>query len=116
MQPAKKSEQQGKTEYVYFPEGDGVTDAYTAIRRMLDERWRLRGDEHGQAPLFIQSDGQGWTVREAAALFKLSGRAIGIDESDLGAHCGRIGGATDLFASDCPAALLQVSGRWARAR
>ena len=28
------------------------------------------------------------------------------------ARRGRIGGATDLFAIDCPAALIQVQGRW----
>ena len=38
VQPAKKSEQHGTSEYVFLPEGDGITDAYTWVRAMLDMR------------------------------------------------------------------------------
>ena len=55
--------------------------------------------------------GQGWTVEQVRKLFKLSGKAIGIDPQELGAHSGRIGGATDLFAEKADAVMLQIQGR-----
>ena len=116
VQPAKKSEQQGKTEWVYLPEGDGVTDAYSAIARMLEARERAKGRGGGRLgdgePLFAHTDGSAWVVNDARTLFKRSASAIGVDPTFLGAHSGRVGGATDLFASDCPAALMQIQGRW----
>jgi hypothetical protein len=110
--PAKKSEQQGKTELVYFPEGDGVTDAYTALKEYLDERLKRCGHELHEAPLFLDCAGRTAQVKHARALFKASGKVIGIPEGDMGSHAGRIGGATDLFAADAPEALLQMCGRW----
>ena len=50
------------------------------------------------------------------ALYKASGKALGIDTTYLGAHCGRIGSATDLFANGCDVVLLQMQGRWYAAR
>ena len=109
--PAKKSEQQGKDEYVYFPKGNGVTDAYTAIMGMRADR-EGRGTWSSGAPLWAKANGESWAVPEIRALFKASGKALGIDTAHLGAHCGRIGGATDLFAEGCDAVLLQMQGRW----
>ena len=39
-------------------------------------------------------------------------RAIGLDPKDLGAHSGRFGGATDLFAANVPPVAIQIAGRW----
>ena len=109
--PAKKSEQQGKDEYVYLPKGNGVTDAYTAIMAMREDR-KGKGTWSDDAPLWATANGSSWTVTEVRALFKASGKALGMNTAHLGAHCGRIGGATDLFAEGCDAVLLQMQGRW----
>ena len=45
-------------------------------------------------------------------LYKAAAEAIGMDPKDFASHCGRIGGCTDLFATKCPAVLLQMQGRW----
>jgi hypothetical protein len=116
VQPAKKSEQQGKTEYVFLPKGDGVTDAYTALRGMLKWRVEAFGEEDEDAPLFCFDDGKHFQVRHVRALFKASGDMIGVDSSQLGAQSARIGGATDLMVTNCSPVMLQVSGRWVRAR
>ena len=113
--PAKKSERQGKTEHVYFPQGDGVVDAYTALWNMVCERKARFGDEPDNAPLFLLPQQTPYQTRHACALFKSSGERIGIEVKWLGAHSGRIGGATDHFSADTPAALLQNVGRWVRA-
>jgi hypothetical protein len=112
--PAKKSEQQGKTEYVFFPEGDGITDAYTALKRMIACRQRIFGDESSDAPLFCFEDGSFYQVRHVRALFKESGKLIDVDPGELGAQSARAGGATDLMAVNCSPAMLQISGRWVR--
>ena len=111
VQPAKKAEQGGKTEFVYFPKGDGVTDAYTALEAMKGERQRA-GTWERDEPLWRQRGGGSWTVEHARRLFKLSGEAIGINPTELGAHSGRIGGATDLFAEGADGVMLQIQGRW----
>ena len=116
VQPAKKSEQQGKSEYVYLPEGDGVTDAYTAIIEMLKAREVKWGDEPGDTPLFVFDSGAHYKVAHARALFKMSGKAIGIDPNELGAQSARIGGATDSFNAKGTPAELQIMGRWVRSR
>ena len=113
--PAKKNEQQGKTEFVYLPEGNGVTDAYSAIRAMLAARFEAFGEEPGTAPLFKWASGKEATIGHARKLFKVSGGMIGLDKGELGAQSGRIGGATDLFSADATPALLQINGRWVRA-
>jgi len=113
--PAKKGEQQGKDEFVYLPKGNGVTDAYTALMAMWDDR-RAAGTWQAHAPLWMKPNGETWVVAEVRALFKASGRALGMNTKHLGAHCGRIGGATDLFAEGCDAVLLQMQGRWYAAR
>ena len=109
--PAKKGEQKAKDEYVYFPKGNGVTDAYSAIAAMRKVRER-EGTWQADTPLFTTGKGATWTVPEVRTLFKLSGAKLGLDTSFLGAHCGRIGGATDLFAEGCDAVMLQIQGRW----
>ena len=43
--PAKKGEQQAKDEHVFLPEDDGVTDAYTALKEMIELRRRLWPNE-----------------------------------------------------------------------
>ena len=112
VQPAKKSEQQGKTEFVFFPEGDGITDGFTAVERMLRFREEMFGEEPDDSPLFRFAGGAYYEVRHARTLIKESGRLIDIDPSELGAQSARIGGATDLMVTDCGPALLQVNGRW----
>ena len=113
--PAKKGEQQGKDEFVYLPKGNGVTDAYTAIMGMREDR-RAAGTWQAGMPLWLKAGGETWVVAEVRALYKASGKALGIATKHLGAHCGRIGGATDLFAEGCDAVLLQMQGRWYAAR
>ena len=113
--PAKKSEQQGKDEFVYLPKGNGITDAYTAIMGMRADR-RAAGTWQAGTPLWLKASGETWVVAEVRALYKASGKALGIATKHLGAHCGRIGGATDLFAEGCDAVLLQMQGRWYAAR
>ena len=109
--PAKKGPDQGKTELLIFGEGDGVTDAYTAIEAMLAAR-AANGPLHPDDPLFAHADGTPWTSGELRSLFKDMAAAIGLPPDELGSHAGRIGGATDLFAANCPPAVLQVMGRW----
>ena len=41
---------------------------------------------------------------------------LGIPWEQLGAQSGRIGGATDLFASGASPAVMQIAGRWVRMR
>ena len=112
VQPAKKSEQNGKTEMVYLPKGNGVTDGYTAIKKMLEYRQGAHDDE----PLFLAPNGKTWTTASARALFKESAKALGQNPDLFGAHSGRIGGATDLFAEDCDGVMMQIQGRWYAAR
>ena len=108
--PAKKSEQQAKSEIVLLPKGDGVTDAYTALAHIIGKRGI--GEKGSDEPLFVHDDGEPWLIGEVRALFKRSGAAIGIKQSELGAQSGRIGGATDMFAQGATPAMLQMSGRW----
>ena len=108
--PAKKSEQQAKSEIVLLPKGDGVTDAYTALAHIIGKRGI--GERGSDEPLFVHDDGEPWLIGEVRALFKRSGAAIGIKQSELGAQSGRIGGATDMFAQGATPAMLQMSGRW----
>lgn len=109
--PAKKGPDQGKTELLIFGEGDGITDAYTAIEAMLAAR-AAKAPLDPDAPLFAHADGSPWTSGQLRALFKEMAAAIGLPVDELGSHAGRIGGATDLFAANCPPAVLQVMGRW----
>jgi hypothetical protein len=112
--PAKKSEQQGKTEYVYLPKGDGVTDAYSALEAML--RCRGIGKEdmrHSEEALFMHEDGESkWTCRQFRAHMAKAGLAVGITSVKMTCHSGRIGGATDAFASGCDPIMMQMQGRW----
>ena len=113
--PAKKPPGQPKDEPVLYPAGDGVTDFFSACAAMLDER-RARAP-HGSldpsAPLFLNpATGRAFTTTELRALFRGVARAIGLPPADIGAHSGRIGGATDLFASGAPPVAIQIAGRW----
>ena len=108
--PAKKGEQQGKTEFVYFPQGDGITDAYSAIRAML--AGKTEGERQPGEPLWTHADGAPWTIPQARGLFKASGKLLGIKEKFLGAQSGRVGGATDYFAEGSDPVSLQMMGRW----
>ena len=113
--PAKQPPGQPKDEPVLYPSGDGVVDFYSACARMLDDR-RLRspgGVLDPLAPLFLKpSTGRAFFTTKLRALYRGVARAIGLDPSDLGAHSGRIGGATDLFASGTPPVAIQIAGRW----
>ena len=121
VQPAKKSEQGGKTECLLLPAGDGVSDAYSAIKRMLRARGTAaaaRGCELDDSePLFSAPATMGVaTTHHLCSLFKTAAQVIGIDHKLFGSHSGRIGGCTDLFATDCPGVLLQMQGRWCAPR
>ena len=109
-----KGEQQAKDEHVFLPEGDGVTDAYSALAAMIACRRRVQPGVPDSAPLFVLPGGAAYRVRHAYALFRLSGQRLGIPWEQLGAQSGRIGGATDLFASGASPAVMQVAGRWVR--
>jgi len=116
VQPAKKAEQRGKSEFLLLPRGDGVTDAYASVLRMLEERrkWaRAKGEELGDdEPLFWSPAMGVCTAGTLNSLFKSAAAAIGKSVVDFSSHSGRIGGCTDLFSTDCPAVLLQMQGRW----
>ena len=111
VRPAKKGPDQGKSELLIFPEGDGLTDAFSSIEALLRAR-RARGELHPDALLFTHADGSPWLSGELRTLFRDFATAINLPREQLGSHAGRIGGATDLFAANCPPALLQVMGRW----
>ena len=113
--PAKKPPGQPKDEPVLYPSGDRVVDFYSACARMLDDRrTRAPGGVLDQsAPLFLNpTTGRAFSTTELRALYRGVARAIGLDPRDLGAHSGRIGGATDLFASGVPPVAIQIAGRW----
>ena len=113
--PAKKPPGQPKDEPVLYPSGDGIVDFHSACARMLtDRRSRAPGGLlDSSAPLFLNPlTGRAFTTTELRALYRGVARAIGLDPRDLGAHSGRIGGATDLFASNVPPVAIQIAGRW----
>ena len=64
------------------------------------------------APLIAHADGRSYTIKEMRTLVRNAAVAIGLSAADFGAHSSRIGGATDLFASGCPPAVIQILGRW----
>ena len=112
--PAKKGAGKAKTELLHFPLGDGITDAFSSIRRHLQARVAANGGKplSPDAPLVAHTDGSSYTVKEMRTLVRNSAVAIGLNAADFGAHSSRIGGATDLFASGCPPAVIQILGRW----
>ena len=113
--PAKKPPGQPKDEPVLYPSGDGVVDFYSACaNRLSDRRSRAPGGIlDPDSPLFLNpSTRRALTTTELRALYRGVARVIGLDPKDLGAHSGRIGGATDLFASGTPPVAIQIAGRW----
>ena len=112
--PAKKGAGKSKSELLHFPIGDGVTDAFSSIRRHLEARIAANGDKplDPDAPLIAHANGRSYTIKEMRTLIRNSAVAIGLNAADFGAHSSRIGGATDLFASGCPPAVIQILGRW----
>lgn len=115
VEPAKKRERRGKTEMLLLPKGDGVTDAYTSIKRMLDERRKLakaKGRELGDdEPLFWTPTMGVAQVSHLYSIFKSAAECVGV-KGKVSAQSGRIGGASDLFATNCSPALLEMMGRW----
>ena len=116
VQPAKKSEQHGKIDAVLLPVGDGVTDAYSSLRRMLAER-RARapgGVLNEDEPLFAHANGTSYTRSQVRCLFKSAAAAIGMESKDFGGHsCAR----SDRTRPSMPHALslLSMRGGWLRA-
>ena len=117
VQPAKKSEQGSKSECLLLPKGDGVSDAYTSILRMIRARKAAKATSGGvlqdHEPLFLAPSTMGVaTKHHLNSLFKQAAKVLGMDPALFSSHSGRIGGTTDLFATDCPGVLLQMQGRW----
>ena len=127
--PCKKRSQQGKVPVlINKPTGAAVDiSAYDAIHRLLAARCaKATGGESDEAlrawmegnaaPLFVKqgADGEwrGLTVDDIRGVVKSSAREIGLEESELGAHSPRIGGATDYFTAGVPALAIQLAGRW----
>ena len=117
VRPAKKRGNRPKGELVHYPEGDGVTDAFSSIHRHLAARRTAASAEPSpDEPLFVHRDGRPWTIREMRQLIRTVALLLGLPPAEFGAHSARIGGATDLFAEGCPAAVIQILGRWYRTR
>lgn len=112
--PAKKGAGKAKTELLHFPCGDGITDAFSSVNRHLEARVAANGGKplSPDAPLIAHADGRSYTIKEMRTLVRNAAVAIGLSAADFGAHSSRIGGATDLFASGCPPAVIQILGRW----
>jgi hypothetical protein len=120
MRPAKKRDLQEKVP-VIFHSSDQPESAYFLVSQMLEQRGArasARGGALGdREPLFIETEGdltdpKSLTIQSLRGLFKLAAGAIGLDPAFFSAHSGRIGGATDHFASGTPAIVIQICGRW----
>ena len=107
--PAKKGAGKAKTELLHFPLGDGVTDAFSSVRRHLTARVAANGGKplDPDAPLIAHANGSSYTIKEMRTLIRNAAVAVGLDAADFGAHSSRIGGATNLFAAGCPPAVIQ---------
>ena len=112
--PAKKAPGHAQKVPVPLPAASGTeVGAHAALQRMLAARRaavgrQLRSDE----PLFVGPDGRPMTLGMMVGVFRAAARVIGIPDGDVTGHSGRIGGATDHFASETPPAVLQICGRW----
>jgi len=55
------------------------------------------------------------TTARVRSIYRHVAKLLGFNSKQFGAHSGRIGGATDLAATNKPAipVLLQAKGRWA---
>ena len=107
--PAKQNATQ-KVE-VLLPKGDGVTDAYAALKRLQAWKRKLGVPEREYDPLF-EVGGMPLTKHLIAKWVKKAGEVLGIDPKTLGSHSLRIAGATDMFATGTSPALIQIQGRW----
>jgi len=112
--PAKKGGGQPKIP-VPCPAGvDDGTSAYWAISRMLERRrQRAGGTLSPDAPLFVDERGEAATAAVAVQFFRDAAVLIGLEGAPVSGHSGRIGGATDHFATGTPPSVLQICGRWA---
>jgi hypothetical protein len=52
------------------------------------------------------------TAGQMVGIFRAAAKVVGVADGDVTGHSGRIGGATDHFASETPPAVLQICGRW----
>ena len=116
--PAKKAAGCNTKVPVLFPADSGPCSTYESMWRMRAAREALEGGPvHPEAPLLISAWGKGGvaipvTTQYVRSTFKRAAKAIGIDPRLVGAHSGRIGGATDHFAMGTPPIEIQVLGRW----
>ena len=86
---------------------------FAALQRLAQSRGTAGG--RGGAPLFRGKGGKAMTTARVRTIYRHIAELLGFDPSQFGAHSGRIGGATDLAATNNPAipVLLQAKGRWA---
>jgi hypothetical protein len=115
--PAKKAAGCNTKVPVLFPADSGPCSTYVSMQRMRSARLELEGGHvHEEAPLLVSKWVGGVatavTTQHVRSMFKRAARAIGIDPRLVGAHSGRIGGATDHFAQGTPPIEIQVLGRW----
>ena len=122
LRPLKKKGQAQQPKVPqYIAEHDGsASDTYAALRRLIATD-PVRRELRATTPLFSLRRGAGagasrpMKVADIRATIQRYARLIGeTDMSQWGAHSARIGGATDLAATNkCSQALLLAKGRWA---
>ena len=115
--PAKKAAGCTAKVPILFPADTGPCSTYMSMQRMRSARLELEGGHVNEdAPLLVSHWVRGVatavTTQHARSTFKRAARAIGMDPRLVGAHSGRIGGATDHFAQGTPPIEIQVLGRW----
>ena len=90
-----------------------VVGAHAALQRMLAARRVAAGRElRDDEPLFATEHGVAMTSGQMVAVFRAAARQVGLAPGEITGHSGRIGGATDHFASETPPAVMQICGRW----
>ena len=109
--PRKKSGTAVTKVPIPLQKGDGVADAYSALKRYLADRVRREGKLDDAWPLF-SLQGKTVTTGHVRAYIHQMASALKIDVKTLGTHSLRIGGATDHFVGGTPPLVLQVAGRW----
>ena len=122
LRPLKKKGQAQQPKVPqYIAEHDGsASDTYAALRRLVSAD-PVRKELRAATPLFSLRRGAGanasrpMKVADVRTTIQRYARLIGeTDMSQWGAHSARIGGATDLAATNqCSQALLLAKGRWA---
>ena len=114
VMPAKKGPGQPKIPVPCPASAAAGTSAYAAISQMLAQRRRgVTGELQPEAPLFVDANGIALTKGAMVTFFRDAALLIGLDGAPVSGHSGRIGGATDHFASGTPPSVLQICGRWA---